>query len=914
MKPLPVSPPPVGSPPAPNLWLREPRFPDSQAGFPPAQSDPPDGPLSPAPAVPPAPELTFQDAELSRTRVTVDGKFFRLGSRKFYPKGVTYGPFAPNAAGEPFPEPAQVERDLDLLATLGANLVRLYFVPPRWFLDALHRRAIKALVDVPWNKHQCFLDAAATRDAAREAVRDAARRCAVHPAVFALSIVNEIPADIVRWSGAEAVSEFLDELIAEAKAVDRELLCTFGNFPPTEFLRPRTVDFWCWNVYLHAQRPFENYLARLQMLADTKPLMLGEFGIDSLRETEAQQAEILGWQIETAFRAGCAGAVVFAFTDDWFKDGRPITDWAFGLVTRDRQPKESFAQVRQQFGIAPYFPLPQWPRVSVVVASYNGAATLKTCLQSLERLNYPDYEVILVDDGSTDESESIAALFPAVRYFRHAENRGLGVARNTGIAAASGEIIAFTDSDCRADQDWLHYLIGDLLNSRFAGIGGHNFLPPDDSTTAACVMVSPGGPAHVMLTDRLAEHIPGCNMAFYRWALESIGGFDPIYWKAGDDVDVCWRLQQRGYRLGFSPAGFVWHYRRNTIQAYLKQQSGYGDAEALLERRHPENFNRFGGSIWQGRIYSPAKYGVELNRSVIYHGLFGTAFFQSIYAAQPSLLLVVVTSLEYHVLITLPLLVLGSIVPFLTAFGLGSLAFSLGLCVLAAWQADLPRGRQRFWARPLVALLFFLQPIVRGWARHKGHLRGQQSSPGTRESLDSLSLSGREEELGQLLYWSEKGLDRMAFLARLLERLDQRGWPNKPDTGWSPHDVEIFGPRWARLELTTAAEYYHGGREIIRCRLEAHWSFPARAMFWSIAGLLLIVIGFVGNNTETSLRWWVWSLLLFLPLISWWLNSAKRDLLRLIATFTDELAKEFKLVKLDPETVARTMHSPRRPE
>jgi beta-galactosidase/beta-glucuronidase len=256
--------------------------------------------------VPPAPELTFQDAELSRTRVTVDGKFFRLGSRKFYPKGVTYGPFAPNAAGEPFPEPAQVERDLDLLATLGANLVRLYFVPPRWFLDALHRRAIKALVDVPWNKHQCFLDAAATRDAAREAVRDAARRCAVHPAVFALSIVNEIPADIVRWSGAEAVSEFLDELIAEAKAVDRELLCTFGNFPPTEFLRPRTVDFWCWNVYLHAQRPFENYLARLQMLADTKPLMLGEFGIDSLRETEAQQAEILGWQIETAFRAGCA--------------------------------------------------------------------------------------------------------------------------------------------------------------------------------------------------------------------------------------------------------------------------------------------------------------------------------------------------------------------------------------------------------------------------------------------------------------------------------------------------------------------------------------------------------------------------------------------------------------------------------
>jgi glycosyltransferase involved in cell wall biosynthesis len=860
-----------------------------------------------------APDSFGKNAELSRLRVTVDGKFFRLGTEKFCPKGVTYGPFAPNAAGEPFPEPAQVERDLDLIAELGANLVRLYFVPPQWFLSALHRRGVKALVDIPWGKHQCFLDSAAQREAARAAVRAAARRCSGEPAVFALSVVNEIPADIVRWSGAESVGEFLDELVAEVKAIDRDLLCTFGNFPPTEFLRSKTVDFWCWNIYLHHHRPFENYLARLQMLADTKPLMLGEFGLDSLRETERQQAETLSWQIETAFRAGCAGTVIFSFTDDWFNDGRAITDWTFGLVTRDRHPKPAFARVREQFQVAPHFPLSQSPRVSVVVASYNGAPTLKTCLQSLVRLNYPDYEVILVDDGSTDDSAALAALFPEVRYLKQETNRGLGVARNTGIAAATGEIIAFTDSDCRADEDWLYYLVGDLLNSRFAGIGGHNFLPPDDSPTAACVMVSPGGPAHVMLTDRLAEHIPGCNMAFYKWALAHIGGFDPLYWKAGDDVDVCWRLQQRGYRLGFSPAGFVWHYRRNTIKAYLKQQAGYGDAEALLERRHPENFNRFGGSIWHGRIYSPAKYGVELSRSIIYHGLFGTAFFQSIYAAQPSLLLVVVTSPEYHVLVTLPLLVLGAVVPNLTAFGLSSLGFSLTLCALAAWQAELPRHKYRLWSRPLIALLFFLQPIVRGWARYRGHLRGQKSSLATRENLDSLSLEGCEARLGQLLYWSEKGLDRMTFLARLLERLDQRGWPNKPDAGWSPHDVEIYGPRWASLELTTVAEYHRGGREIIRCRLVARWSFFARALFWSVAGTLLVVIGFVGNNATgqaASLRWSVWSLLLFLPLLGWLLNGAKRDLLRLIATFVDELAKEFNLTKLDPEALEPSLSRP----
>src|SRR4029434_3487583 len=167
-----------------------------------------------------------------------------------------------------------------------------------------------------------------------------------------------------------------------------------------------------------------------------------------------------------------------------------------------------------------------------------------------------------------------------------------------------------------------YYLAGDLLNSEFAGVGGHNLLPKEDSFVAAAVMVSPGGPSHVMLTDREAEHIPGCNMAFYKWALNEIGGFDPVFRKAGDDVDVCWRLQQRGYRIGFSPAAFVWHYRRSTIEAYLRQQNGYGEAEALLSRKQPHYFNSVGRSMWAGRIYSASSLGVELGRREIYHGLF----------------------------------------------------------------------------------------------------------------------------------------------------------------------------------------------------------------------------------------------------------------------------------------------------
>ena len=578
------------------------------------------------------------DGFSSLPQVRVDGKFFRAGDEKFHVKGVTYGPFAPHdgRGGPPFASPARTATDFALLRELGANLLRVYHVPPRWLLDLAAQHGLRLLIDIPWTKNRCFLDSGSAMQEARTAVREAARAGAAHPAVFAFSVVNEIPADIVRWSGAREMAAFIDELIDIAKSVDPACLCTFANYPPTEFLRPRNVDFLCFNVYLHHRRPFENYLARLQMQAESKPLVLGEFGFDSQREGEPAKCEMLAWQIEAGFRAGLAGMVLFSFTDDWCVNGHVVNDWSMGLTTRERIPKDSFHTVKKAFAVAPYFPMAHWPKVSVVVASYNGARTLKTCLNSLVRLNYPDYEVLLVDDGSTDTTPQICSNYTGkIRYIRQ-ENHGLSVARNTGIAAAQGEIVAFTDSDCRADEDWLFYLVGDLITSRFTGIGGHNFLPPEDSPVAAAVLVSPGGPAHVMINDRLSEHVPGCNMAFYRWALEEIGGFDSIYRQAGDDVDVCWRLQQRGYRIGFNPAGFVWHFRRSTLGAYLKQQRGYGEAEALLVRKHPEYFNSLGGGVWRGRIYSAGKFGLILGRSVIYHGVFGTGFFQTLYADRKS--------------------------------------------------------------------------------------------------------------------------------------------------------------------------------------------------------------------------------------------------------------------------------------
>src|SRR5882762_5360052 len=144
----------------------------------------------------------------SPPRPVVDGKFFRLGERKFYIKGLTYGPFAPNDLNEMFPSRGQAAGDLQQIRELGANLLRVYYPPPPWLLDLAEEHGLKLLIDVPWPKHLCFLDSEKSKEDAREAVSRVVRDFKGHPGVFAYSVVNEIPPEIVRWSGVRQVTDF----------------------------------------------------------------------------------------------------------------------------------------------------------------------------------------------------------------------------------------------------------------------------------------------------------------------------------------------------------------------------------------------------------------------------------------------------------------------------------------------------------------------------------------------------------------------------------------------------------------------------------------------------------------------------------------------------------------------------------
>jgi hypothetical protein len=412
-------------------------------------------------------------------------------------------------------------------------------------------------------------------------------------------------------------------------------------------------------------------------------------------------------------------------------------------------------------------------------------------------------------------------------------------------------------------------------------------------------MASPGGPAHVMLTDRQAEHIPGCNMAFFKSALEEIGGFDPIFHAAGDDVDLCWRLQQAGYKIGFSPAGFVWHYRRSTVREYLKQQHGYGEAEALLVRKHPEYFNSLGGSIWRGRIYTTANYAVMLRRPIIYRGRFGSAGFQSVYAAEPALTLMLSTTLEYHVLVSLPLWVISGIFHYVLPLAITSTALSLAVCATAASQATISRGKLRAWSRPLVALLFFLQPIARGWARYQGRLLPSTAPLAARQTLDSVALRDSRQGLDQVDYWSTMPLNRLEYVHRMLQHLEQQSWLLKADIGWSEYDVEIYGSRWNQLQLATVVEAHAHAKHLLRCRLRVRWSLQSKVMFCALVGVELLLLGYLGPKFHS-----IYLLLLFIPALIWFLKRQGRNLQSMIVVSLDQLAKELNLSRLPRELEA----------
>jgi O-antigen biosynthesis protein len=570
---------------------------------------------------------------------------------------------------------------------------------------------------------------------------------------------------------------------------------------------------------------------------------MSEAGLDAIRNGEAKQAEVLDWQVRTSFASGCAGVVLFSWTDEWFRAGAEVEDWAFGITNRYRRPKPALRVVQKAFADTPFPSNSEWSPISVAVCSYNGARTIRETLEGLHRVQYPNFEVIVVNDGSTDETAAIAGEYNC-RVIT-TENAGLSGARNTAMRAATGEIIAYLDDDAIPDPHWLYYLAATFRDGNYAAVGGPNIAPAFGNIVADCVDKAPGSPVHVLTTDEIAEHLPGCNLAIRKSRLEAVGGFDPTFRVAGDDVDVCWRLQERGWVLGFSPGAMVLHHRRHTVRGYWKQQQGYGKAEALLEKKWPAKYNSAGHHTFSGRVYGGSMVHVFFRRGRIYHGLGGFAPFQSLHERAPGVLGALPLMPEWYLLIFIAtgFAGLGALwKPLLLAAPLALMGFILSIthAIIAAtesWfqttsQPGIARARRRF----LTAFLHLIQPLARLSGRLRFGLTAWRRRGVPRFAIPRLRSSA---------VWSEDWQAPEERLAQVHRTLCAEGDVVRFGGEYDRWDLEVVGGMFGSARMMMAIEDHGAGNQFVRI-----CSWPrcrrAAAALSSLFGFLTLLTVFDG--------------------------------------------------------------------
>jgi GT2 family glycosyltransferase len=736
--------------------------------------------------------------------IRATGKQFVAGLQPFTVRAVTYGTFRPRPDAERFPDRNVVKQDFDAIATAGFNTVRTYTLPPDDVVELAADWGLRLLAGVYYDDWRYLVGASARerRDLARAArlrVGEAARRLAGNEHVLGIVLGNELPADVVRWVGTKRAVDLISGLADAVAEVDASRLKTYGNYPTTEFLEIEALDFLLFNVFLEDRHSYRRYLTRLMHLAGERPLVLGETGLDAgtSPESERRQAEVIDWQLDIATERGLGGTSVFSWTDEWWVGDAAVDGWHFGLTRADRSPRPALA-VAEKWNRRTVRDIDfAWPTVSVVVCAYNAGATLDECLRHTCALDYPGLEIVVVDDGSTDETAAIVGRHPQARLVPTA-HAGLSAARNAGLHATSGDLIAYLDADAYPTRDWPYYLALAFDGPNVAGAGGPNLGPPSDAPGAQLVDRAPGGPVHVLLADDRAEHVPGCNMAFWREALLALGGFDTVFETAGDDVDVCWRLLNRGWEIGFHPAAVVWHHRRASARAYLRQQRAYGRSEALVEARHPERFTGLGTARWLGTIYTPS--GPRGGSRRVYRGPFGVAPFQSVYrreshgvdiANQLGVPVGVVLALSAPLAAVSPALVWPA------AFGVAILVLLAAVNIARSRPpANLTTRRRR--ARCTIAALTMGQPLVRAWGRTRNRAPVLQS-PVPDAVVPRPTGRGAKRVL---VYAADR--DRAALATALIVLLRAGGLRVVAATGWEDHDARIGAGPFVRGEMLTS--------------------------------------------------------------------------------------------------------------
>lgn len=233
------------------------------------------------------------------------------------------------------------------------------------------------------------------------------------------------------------------------------------------------------------------------------------------------------------------------------------------------------------------------PFISIVIPAKNAQATMRRCLDSVLRLNYPNFEIIVINDGSNDNTASILIDYKDLEIIN---TKGIGpsAARNLALRKARGELIAFTDADCLVDRDWLKELRRGFEDfPEAAACGGRQELPSDATEFEKKIflfMKKVGFITDYMRRargERIVEvnHNASCCVMYRKDIFLKEKGFLEGLWP-GEDVELDYRLKKKGYKIYFNPKAIVYHYRPKNLKKFLKMMYRYGWAQGFLVRKY----------------------------------------------------------------------------------------------------------------------------------------------------------------------------------------------------------------------------------------------------------------------------------------------------------------------------------------
>jgi len=232
-------------------------------------------------------------------------------------------------------------------------------------------------------------------------------------------------------------------------------------------------------------------------------------------------------------------------------------------------------------------------QISIIIAVYNRSDELTELLESLEKQTDKNFELIIVDDGSTENLKIVTEKYQNklnVNYF-YKENSGPGLTRNFGTQKATGNYFLFLDSDCIAPSNYISNIKKELSENYSDAFGGsdaahESFNPMQKAISYSMTSVLTTGGIRGKEKAITKFQPRSFNMGISKVAFSTVGGFSEM--RIGEDPDLSLTLWENGFSTRFFPSVQVFHKRRTSLRKFAKQVYQFGIARPILNQRHPK--------------------------------------------------------------------------------------------------------------------------------------------------------------------------------------------------------------------------------------------------------------------------------------------------------------------------------------